>query len=228
MRVSEIEAGTRVFVEAIRGEHMENWETHVYQIQYKQDLIVLQKLKEKYQGFDFCFLEPIYVEGKLVDFSSKEFVKNLVIIKEASPYAWQKVAVFNMSLPKAGRVHVVASARQELPHNRRGSFRIRILQPGELAIIDTEIVRSVVVNDISATGVGLMVKNMANIQVGSRINISFFDEGRFYLNATVRRIKQLAVDRYIVGCEFDRQSESVAQYVNLKQLKMRRELNDKK
>lgn len=222
MKVGQLVAGFRVFIEAKKDDVTDTWESTVCEIVAEEDLLAIAKLKERFLDFDFCFVNPIYENNMVLDFGSKDVVKNLVILRGTDPYAWHGVTVFNVTLPKYGRVHAVAALTQELPHNRRGSYRIRILKPGEMHVSGIENVRKVMVNDISATGIGLVVDDTDGVSDNLRVKVCFQDDMRFELDAVVRRIKPLSEKRSIVGCEFVKPSDTVAQFVNLKQIKLKK------
>lgn len=224
MKVGNIAAGMRVFIEANKDNATEEWETRVCELSDEADFSAVQRLKDRFTELDFCFLEPIFEDGMIVDFGSKDVVKHLMILRGVDPYAWRNVKVFNVSLPVHGRVHAVAASTEEVPHNRRGSYRVKILKSGELSVGNSYDRRTVTVNDISATGIGLVVSNMEDIHEGTMVRVNFFDENRFDVRAVVRRIKPISTNNTIVGCEFERHSDSIAQFVNMKQVKLRKSM----
>lgn len=227
MKIGELQTGTRVFLEATKEGTTQEWQTTVCGITAEEDLIAIHKLASRFPTYEFNFLDPIIENGMLVDFGSKEVKKNLVHTKGQDPYAWKNVAVFNVSLPKYGRTHAVAATGEDLPHNRRGSFRVHIAKPGQIYLPGDIYGRKVIVNDLSATGIGLIVDNVEGIQKDDKLNVKFVDENRFSLNAYVRRIHEMGPQRIVVGCEFDKFSDSVAQFVNMKQVQFRRAMQER-
>lgn len=227
MKLGILLGGEKVVMEVSKQESSKSFETRVCSIADKNDLMAMQKLTDRFPDYEFAFLEPIMENGVYVDFSSKEVTKNLIQTRDMTPYAWKNVAVFNIKLPAYGRVLAVASAGSDVPYNRRGSYRVRIAKPGEVYLNGDANGRSVIVNDISATGIGLIVSDTEGFTKNTPLSVKFFDENNFKVKASVRRVHELSPERCVIGCEFDKFSDSVAQFVNMKQVKQRRAMQEK-
>lgn len=217
MKISQLEPNTPITIESTKENLFLSFDSSICELSSQEDITVVEHMQANFSKIDFCFVNGIHEEEFLLDYTSDAVQNDLVVVIDDKPWAWKNVRIMNMTLPVYGRIHVVMTTSGELPHNRRGNFRMEIDKPCEYNILGDTTKYQGVVQDISASGIGILVTDIKGISENTMLQINFTDVNKFYLTATVKRIKELPPSKYLVGLEFDRPSDSISAYICKKQ-----------
>lgn len=223
--------GTSVSIEATdeEGKHVSLFTT-VAQITDMTDMMVLEDLRHKHAKLHYAFLDPVREEGLLINFTSENVIKNIVIIQEGRPYGWKNVNIINLRLPVYGSIHVIISNDKIKPFNRRKYYRLSLGIEGIMQV--QEQTHPVLIKDISEGGIAIISNAIAGVEKGVLLEISFHDNstGAYYrLPAAVVWVDSTTSVRTVYGCRLLVHSDSLAHFINFKQQeKMRAAMPKKK
>ena len=219
MKIKDLKPGTEVSIEASNSEAKVNLKTRIANITAAEDQGVLQTIG-KDRKIVFCVLEPIRESEMLINFTSPNVKNSLVYIQEGKPYIWEGVVIINWRLPVLGSVHIISSSKNAVSYNRRQHFRIWLGCDGAVRIPADDVMRSVVVKDMSEAGIAYIIRDPSDMEKGHLVEVLFSDASsgtNFTIPAVIIRIEKMDDGRYTVGCRLKNFMESVARFINSKQ-----------
>lgn len=223
MKVNELEPGKKFTIEANDEERKLQFKGTIANITAERDLSLLKQLRTALKDTFYCLADPIRDEQFLLNFESDKVTCNMIVVLEGEkPYGWNNVKIMNVKLPVYGTIHVIASKNDAASYNRRQSYRVFLGIEGKLKAEGSDEEKSVTVKDLSASGIGLIVKKGDNYARGDLLKISFNEaesQTDFNLNVAVVRCEEMEDGRNNVGCILTSNADMVARFVYSKQKK---------
>lgn len=200
MQIEEITKSSNIELEVKYSGHTMSFRSSVIDVINNSILVTTIKVNDQTIGFsDKCKLNFLYkTDGKV--------------------YIWENV---NVKLVKydGGICHKIDLFTEGKPYNRRDSFRMYIGEDMPLYVNSATgpTAISVLVKDISETGVGFIAKD--EIDIDRTIRIKLKD------NATIINLSGVIVRRdflqnlnaYLYGCKFNEKNDKLGKYIAKKQ-----------
>ena len=189
-----------------------NFSFHEKEYSFNTKLI---RFPDSYQ----IFFSPIILQNKILNFAHLEGVSvELVCIREnQKPIVWRDVKL-ELAKDRKPPVYQLKSDSYGVEFNRRGSFRLFLGINGDAQIgLHTSPI-PVVIKDISASGVSFVTNEERE---ETEVHIIFKDKdlnANFNIHANVVRVSQTENGRYVYGCHFSEEQQSVEKYIQKKQL----------
>ena len=214
-KLSEMENGAKVHLTVSAGLEQLEFETNVVQT-----------------GESYIIVEPIKHNDKILNFSNKEIIKNIVVDTDPLPEKYINVDV-EITLLENKKYHIVLSDKEGIPINRRNDFRVYIgsYVTAQLSNINTSV--EAILKDISIGGFSLVIRTegIDGIVgwVGQHIKVVYYHGGKeripmVFIGEVVRE-EEIEEGRIVVGCRSLRQPFGIEKFIAAKQ---REELRRKK
>lgn len=223
MKINELEPGRKFTLEASDEERHMQLKGTIANVTAEKDLNLIKQVRKAYQETFFCIADPIHEDNMLLNFESEKVSCNMIVILEGDkPYGWNNVKILNLRLPVYGSIHVITTKADAASYNRRQNYRVFIGSEGTVTEDGSEETRSVLVKDVSASGIGLIAKSGETYERGDLITVSFKApeaEEEFHLKAVVVRKEDMDDGRCNIGCILKSHSDVVARFVYSKQKK---------
>lgn len=185
--------------------------------------------------YDDCiYAEPIMQDDKIIGFSTKGIIVDLVITDADSERAYQfnSVKIRSIRTPKDQKIyHEIRCTGEARAINRRGACRVWLGEEGYANCGLGSKSFPVTVKDISVSGIAFICDKDQDIPDGSIVHINFTDESTgtpFALTALIVRSADMERSRIMYGCKLNQESNAIAKFVNDKQrekLKAARQAN---
>lgn len=176
-------------------------------------------------------------EGRIIGFSKgvQGVSYEVTIVHEGKLYVWNAITIRHIRFSDQRDCHLLCSEQNVMASNRRDNYRLWL---GIDCVVQIGMNRSAVdatVKDISANGIGIIVKPNTVGKVGDLVNISFHDEEtetNFRLSAMIMRIVELDEEiedasrrRKLYGCKLNLSGMAlktnshpvIQKYINMKQ-----------
>ncbi len=173
--------------------------------------------------YDDCvYLAPIMQEDKVVGFSAKGLVVNLIITDPDTERAYQfaNVRVRTIRTEKGDIYHEIVALTEAKQINRRGACRVWLGEEGVASCGHEGKPFYVTVKDISVSGIAFYCSKDVVIPDGSIICIDFDDESsgmHFSLAAIIVRSVEMENSKVMYGCKLNQESNVISKFVNDKQ-----------
>lgn len=117
---------------------------------------------------NLVILEPVIIEGKVLVLDSSNISINVFYEKnDEKPEYWKNVK-YNMVNTSSKPMIALASVNASVKYNRRTDFRLPMGIPGKLNGND-----SIVVSDISSTGISFLASIEKEYMIGAEFKLSF-------------------------------------------------------
>lgn len=206
MVIADIKPGMSVSLEAARG---------VRNVEFHTTVISAEGLNVR--------IEPIMQNGKLVGFDNGGIVLTLYVpnTQDGKLFKYMNVTVRSYKAADGTLFQEVTCKTEDAKvANRRGACRVWVGESGVAQINDNPAKFPAIVKDISSTGVGLVVDNKQQINVGDIVMLDFEDpsaHSHFTLGASVVRNDEVDSNHVVYGCKFKQSSDAISKYVNEKQ-----------
>jgi c-di-GMP-binding flagellar brake protein YcgR len=166
---------------------------------------------------DSILATPIVVNDRTVGFNDDCRI-NIVVKFEDKVYQWVDVIV---KLVKYNGViyHKIDLEGDGKPYNRRESFRLYIGEDMPIYINDSSgsIALTVLIKDISETGVGFITKEELDINRTIRLKLKDFNTFINLSGVIVRKEFLEHLDSFIYGCKFNEKNNRLGKYLARKQ-----------
>ena len=163
----------------------------------------------------FVKLECIHVKNKPLNFENSNILVDILFCrKEGNPILWKKCKLTNSNIPK--RCYILPSELSGNAINRRQDYRLDLqkLVVGQVKENTPSI--KVILNDISASGMSVIVPVSSEPKIDDFISVFLNDEKfnrNFRIHAKIIRIQEMDNKRVICGCIFRKQSKEVEKYI---------------
>lgn len=171
-------------------------------------------------------VEPFMYEEAIVSFDIEDINVEMMVVKEGEvPFYWKHVTVSKVR--KEGKLyHAIITDLAGARLNRRNSFRVFVGEEGSAFQVPGGETLSVLIKDISATGIGFIIKNAKEpyYKPGNQVHIHYSDnEARFGIDVVGRVVRAEMVETgYLYGCSFSKVYPQISKYVAQKQVKNRK------
>lgn len=158
--------------------------------------------------------------GKIINFSGDKVHISVIYMEDGiKPLIWEGCRMQTVQAGKE-KYHAIVCKRDGMKWNRRQAYRQYLGLDGTLSIDSTRANHSVVVKDISATGVSFVgVPDMNYLSMGP-FHLTFEDKAsRLKVQLTGTAVRQEPVDetKVIVGCTVKQANLDLGTYVASKQ-----------
>lgn len=170
-------------------------------------------------GKDYVVLEPIRIQNKVVNLTTKGILINVVrYMEEATPKVWKYVNISMWHFEEKS-AYKVKCKYDAVDYNRRGSFRLSMAVEGVAQLGLNRKAVTVMIKDISTTGFSFVLQEDLEDYQGRLIRLSFPEDrsGKLIFLVGVIIRKQLVGDKYVYGCKMNVTSTQVSRYINQKQ-----------
>ncbi|MBQ9120324.1 MAG: PilZ domain-containing protein [Lachnospiraceae bacterium] len=214
MKIDALVADTEVTVEVITQGKNINLKTAV--VESAPDTKLYNAAGQRLQiDAPHCLVKLITVKNTALKFDSGQYTVKVYASYESSYYLWNIVRIEIVTLANGERYHAIYSAQEGVRINRRGSYRLYVgkrmpVQFGEGRP------REVLVKDVSVNGVGLVVPEDMQCQIGMKIRFTFKDT--YYalsipIEGTVVRIMPMEEKGQLIGCQLPGVSAGLEKYI---------------
>ena len=197
----------------------------VVAVEDKKQLRALEGIAQK---FPYALVEPITKDGKVIGFPPNGVNYTVTYVNTATqkPFEWQNIIVKQVAFADGKKYHIFISDKNAKEMNRRERYRLWLGCDGLMQIGIGKKAATVIIKDISATGIAFVIENKANVDASliprksSIVSLSFSDaetNTKFRLSAIVVRIEEMEDGRTVYGCKLTQESGAIAKFVNDKQ-----------
>ena len=174
--------------------------------------------------FDDCiYTDPITQDEKIIGFSTKGIMIDLIVTDAESERAFQftNVKIRTIKTPKDDKIyHEIRCGGEGRVINRRGACRVWLGEDGYASYGLGNPSFPVTVKDISVSGIAFICDKDKDIPEGSIVHVNFIDESTgttFALAAIIVRSMEMERSRIMYGCKLNQESNQIAKFVNDKQ-----------
>lgn len=179
---------------------------------------------------DVLYVNPFTYNDSIVSFDAPGLSISMMALKEDSvPYFWQNIDI-KKTVHEDEVYHCITSSIEGVRLNRRSAYRVFFGDEGDCFIPAVDPLR-VIIRDISANGIGLMVNedDKDKFSFGLKVRVTFSDQSmRFSADIFARVVRVVKLEKgYVVGCEFAAVYPEIGKYVTAKQLKLKKEKNNR-
>ena len=184
---------------------------------------VLEFNTKALQIYENCiYLEPIRQNNKMIGFSTPGLILSIIVPdpNDGKAYKFSQVKIRNIKTKDGNLFHEVTCPNEGKVVNRRGACRVWLGEEGIANIGLSGKPIEVIVKDISVSGIAFICDSSLDIEQGTVVHISFFDEAsktRFSLAAIIVRCEEMDRGRIMYGCRLNNESNVVAKFVTDKQ-----------
>jgi len=204
MKVSEIEEGSSVSV----------W--------VKKDNTSAELPSVVTKVFEDCILAECFMhDDSLVTFDAPGLSIEMMVVKPGEvPYNFKNVKVTLVEY-EGKRYHCMSTGTVGVRLNRRNAFRVFIGENG-VASIPGKKSTSVLVKDLSSTGIGFLVSGTDDpFEIGGNVNVVFTDSTTgTTIDVTSRVVRVMEGEKEtLYGCMFTKHYPSVERYTASKQVR---------
>jgi hypothetical protein len=149
--------------------------------------------------FKYILCNPIIHEGKVLQFPDVKVTVEYTDVKKHRHYVFDGLKIL---YHQQKNVYVISSTNPGLLVNRRGAFRVSLLDTGFISVDGS--IYECYIRDISETGIGITTKFKADkLGIGESTQVSFDNKvtGKHYnIKCRIVSIRELSDDRYVYGC----------------------------
>lgn len=193
-------------------------------------LTIIFKLNEKVFRFpttilkivkDVVFIEVITIQEKILNFSTSNLLVELLFDEnEGKPISWKRCSLSIVRDKEGKAFYAVTTKRNGEYVNRRGSYRVSLGFNADVQIGMHSPIQSVIVRDMSITGISFVFNEEIAKPLGKDIHIVFSDINfnyHFILTGEIVRWEQLSENRFLYGCTLSKNYRNMDKYIGLKQ-----------
>lgn len=227
MRLNNLDVGTIVTINATDYEKSVRMESEVLSVSL-EDRLFIEKAVQSLNKEVFCVLDLI-TEGKaVINFLSVRVKCTLTALIDDKPYSWNDVKILKLKLPDTGSCHIVLCDDDVDTFNRRGEYRQWLGYDAFCKFGDSQVAKDVLLRDLSPSGVGLLCSTELPVELGSKLNIQFYEETKsnisgeyvsklYTINAVIVRYVSTNNNKLLVGCKLDKEYEEINKLIFSKQ-----------
>lgn len=171
---------------------------------------------------DGILTEPIYRNDKLIGFRTKGLIITVQIcnMSDEKVYEFNNVEILNVRT-KDGEIHHKMICKYPGKQiNRRTAVRVWLGIDGVARVGANRTAYTVVVKDISISGISFILHKDMGIEAGEMAHITFNDvdaRTKFSLSAIIVRTAEMEDGRVLYGCRLNQESPAIAKYIADKQ-----------
>lgn len=189
----------------------------------KMELVSIIRDTTRHVNTDYhcCYVEPFTHENKILKFDAGILFAICDNIVDGKQY---KYKLLQISLVRVGNVvyHQLVSKDYAKFLNRREALRVPLNVTANLSTRTGNVIGKT--RDISASGIAIMIAGALNVNVGDRVRCKF---EKFYTTYNVsckivRIVRDGKTNRYLLGCEFERNYQDINSLVNDIQMQHRK------
>lgn len=225
MYISELCGGEAIKLEVTMNGTRVEFVTTVVAVEDKKQVKALEGIAQK---FPYVVVEAITKGGKVLGFPPRgaSYKVTSVDKKTKKPFEWQNVLVKQVALANGNKYHMLISDQNVKEINRRERYRLWLGCDGLLQMGISKNAASVIIKDISATGIAFILENKSTLdekmipKKSSMVSLSFSDgetNTKFHVTAVVVRVEETENGRLLYGCKLTQESGAIAKFVNDKQ-----------
>jgi len=166
--------------------------------------------------------EPIYRNDKLIGFRTKGLIITVQIcnLSDEKVYEFNNVEILNVRTKDGDIHHKMICKYPGKQINRRTAVRVWLGIDGVARVGANRTAYTVVVKDISISGISFILHKDMGIVAGEMAHITFNDveaRTKFSLSAIVVRSAEMEDGRVLYGCRLNQESPAIAKYIADKQ-----------
>lgn len=182
------------------------------------------------EGKHFCLLKALIFNDKILAFDVMGLKMKAIGTKESLSFYWNIKSIKNFRLSTTEVVHIVVPIDDEgVRFNRRNGYRLWLGSDAMVKIRDSAVMHDTILKDLSITGLGLMLSNKYNLNIGDKLEVTFHDEEKsdlkkdyistkYVLKAEIVRIQKYSDTVNIIGCTLNMEDNSnISKLINKKQ-----------
>lgn len=230
MRLSDLEIGTIVTINATDFEKSIRMESEILSVSSEDKLFIERAVKSLHKEV-FCVLELITEGDLVINFLSVKVKCVLTALINDKPYSWNDVKILKLRLPEAGSCHIVLCDDDVDTFNRRREYRQWLGYDALCKFGDSKVPKDILLRDLSPSGVGFLCNTELPVEVGLKICIQFHDEFKssisdkynsklYTINAIIVRYVPTNNNKLLVGCKLDKEYEEITKMIFSKQGKL--------
>lgn len=162
-------------------------------------------------------VSPIVANEQTIGFND-DFRVNMIVKIEAKVYLWDDVTVRLVKYD--GTIyHKIDTKDKGKPYNRREAYRMYIGEdmPIYINTVSGPLALSVLVKDLSETGVGFITKEDLDIERTIRLKLKDYRSIISMLGVIVRKEYLTHLDSFLYGCKFNEKNNRLGNYIARKQ-----------
>lgn len=163
----------------------------------------------------FVKLECIYIKNQALNFENSNILVDILFCrKDSSPILWKKCKLQNNYKPN--RCYVLSGNLTGNVVNRRQDYRLDLQRLVIGQVKENTPSVKIILNDISASGMSVIVPIETTPKVDDFISVFLSDERfnkSFRIHGKIVRIQQMDDKRMICGCIFKKQSKELEKYI---------------
>lgn len=182
---------------------------------------------------DCILVEPFKHKGNMVSFDAPDLHIELVATRQGEiPFVWKNVQIFKVNY-NGQTYQCIKSGTIGVKLNRRGAFRVFLGLQGSVIDAKTKDRHSVLVKDISSSGVGFLVNRTDDLpfELGTSVAVFFSDEDMNQdielIARIVRRVETENSNQILYGCMFTKKNPKIDRYCATKQVRNRQDSKKK-
>lgn len=216
-KLSEMENGAKVHLSVSSGGNALEFDTNVVEA-----------------GESHIIIEPIKHDDKILNFSNKEIVKDIIVDTAELPEKYINVDVGITKLDNK-KYHIVFCDKEGVTVNRRDDFRVYVGSYVDAQLANINAKTEAILKDVSIGGFSLVIRKngIDGIVgwVGQHIKVVFYHGGNEHIPMVfigeVVREESLDGGRIVVGCKSLRQPFGIERFIADKQREELRRKNIK-
>ena len=212
MLIGDLDKNTVINVNVTDGEKSVQINSEVLELS-EEDYNFCKKASTQFHFESFVVVDLMKEGDKVINFLSARVICILTALKDERPYSWNNVKILRLKLLEHGDCHIILSNSDMDTFNRRKEYRLWLGYDGLCKFGDSQVSKSVMVKDVSCSGVGIIISDeLAElVEVGKPVVIQFYDsvyseaakeyKNKLYtLNAKIVRYIAMNNNRVLVGC----------------------------
>lgn len=233
MLIGDLDKNTIINVNVTDGEKSVQISSEVLDLS-EEDYNFCKKASTQFHFESFVAVDLMKEGDRIINFLSARVICILTALKDDRPYSWNNVKILRLKLPEHGDCHIILSNSDMDTFNRRKEYRLWLGYDGLCKFGDSQVPKSVMIKDVSCSGVGLIVSDELSelIEVGKPVVVQFYDSTYneaskeynnklFTLYGKIVRFISMNNNRVLVGCRLVERVDALEKMIYEKQrLKM--------
>lgn len=215
MYIKDISEGVKITVESTDKEFTLRFETFVLTLDKDEDVKGIEKYKKTHGEF-FIVTNPIYSDGKLVNFNIEGTESSINFLDNGKYYKIKGCTIKHMSMPSGSIVTLIESTNESNQINRRDNFRVPLSRTITAQIGAHSKAVSCTLVDLSVGGVGIMVPEDTDANIGDTVSF-ILNDTKYSITARITCVVVRVSDdehRKLLGCTMNSYSAKLGNYLN--------------
>lgn len=172
-------------------------------------------------GENYIIVEPIKHNDKILNFSNKSVIKNIIVESQPLPEKYINVDV-EITMLENKKYHIILSDKEGIPVNRRNEFRVYVgsYVTAQLANVNQSV--EAILKDVSVGGFSLVIRKEGVDGIvgwiGQMIKVVYYhgnNKNRIpmvFIGQVVRE-DDIDEERVVVGCKSLRQPFGIEKFI---------------